>query len=186
MGVTIALSLLGFNNRQLWSFLALVPFRMRARHEYHPIVTAGFIHGSGSHLALNMMTLYFFGPALELTAGSANFLGIYLISIVVGNLYPFFKYRNVPSYVAIGASGGISGVLFSLCMARPTDTYYVFFMIPMPAYVFAVLYTAYSIYAMRKVQDNIGHEAHLAGAIGGIVATFVLVPQIITIFSLFG
>lgn len=185
--ITIGVSLLAFSNPKLFELLALEPFKMVRTHQYHPIITSGFVHANLSHLALNMLTLYFFGPNLEqltaaATGGRGAFLIIYMASLVAGSLYPFFKYRNQPEYVAIGASGAISGVVFSYVLARPTDTFYIFFAIPIPAFLFAILYTAYSIYAMRNVEDNIGHEAHLAGAIGGMVATVLVAPDIVTIF----
>jgi len=180
--LNLGISLLSLSNRKVFDFLALEPYRMIAHHEYHPIITSGFVHGGMAHLLLNMMTLYFFGPALEAIAGSVPFLLIYGISLVVGNLYPLYKYRRQPEYVAIGASGAISGLVFSYCLANPTAMFSVFFAIPMPAYLYAVLYVGYSIYAMRKVDDNIGHEAHLAGAAGGVLATLLVAPGIVSIF----
>ncbi len=180
--LNLGISLLSLSNRKVFDFLALEPYRMVTRHEYHPIITSGFVHGSMSHLLLNMMTLFFFGPALEATAGSVPFLAIYGLSLIVGNLYPLYKYRRQPEYVAIGASGAISGLVFSYCLAHPTATFRVFFAIPMPAYLFAILYVAYSIYAMRKIDDNTGHEAHLAGAVGGVLATLLVSPGIVSIF----
>ncbi len=186
--VTIGISLIAFSREKLFHFLALEPYKMIRTHQYHAIITSGLVHANLSHLGLNMLTLYFFGPGLEqltvaATGGRGAFLLIYLVSLIVGNLYPFFKYRNRPEYVAIGASGAISGIVFSYVLARPMDTFYVFFAIPMPAFLFALLYTGYSIYAMRKVDDNIGHEAHLAGALGGMLATLVVVPDIVPLLG---
>ena len=180
--VTIGVSLIAFSNRKLWGYLALVPYRMFVRHEYHAIVTSGLLHGSIAHLFLNMMSLYFFGPALEGEIGSVQFLAIYGISLVVGNLFPLIKYRRQPDYVAIGASGAISGILFSFCMIHPEQRIWAMMAIPMPAWLFAILYVGYSIYAMRSANDNIGLEAHLGGALGGVVATLLISPGVVTIF----
>jgi membrane associated rhomboid family serine protease len=182
--INLGVSLLAFSNVKVFDYLALAPHRMIAQREYHQIVTSGFVHSNLMHLALNMLTLYFFGPGLELTVlgatgGRGAFLFIYAFSLIVGNLYPFFKYKGQPNYAAVGASGAISGIVFAYCLAHPTTTFYLFFSLPMPAWLFAILYVAYSVYAMRKVEDNIGHEAHLAGAVGGIVATFIAAPEII-------
>lgn len=188
---TVAISLLAFNSRELWRFLALEPYKMVRTHQYHPIITSGFVHGGFAHLLINMMTLYFFGPGLEKTVldGTGSripFLIIYFVSLIVGSVYPLIKYKDKPEYVAIGASGAISGIVFAYCMAHPTARFYLFMAIPMPAWVFAILYTGYSVYAMRKVDDNIGHEAHLAGALGGIVAMVASAPSTVTIFQLIG
>lgn len=185
--ITIGTSLLAFSNEKLFHFLALEPYRMVRTHQYHQIITSGFVHANFMHLALNMLTLLFFGPGLEritldVTGGREAFLIIYVASLVAGSLYPLVKYRKRPDYIAIGASGAISGIVFSYVLANPTAQFRVFFFLPMPAFVFAILYTAYSIYAMRNVDDNIGHEAHLAGALGGVIATFIVASGIVTIF----
>ena len=182
--INLGVSLLAFSNEKAFDYLALAPHRMIIRREFHQVVTSGFIHSNLMHLALNMMTLYFFGPGLEATVLAATgergaFLFIYAFSLIVGNIYPLIKYRNQPNYAAVGASGAISGVVFSYCLAHPTTTFYLFFSLPMPAWLFAILYVGYSVYAMRNVEDNIGHEAHLAGAVGGIIATFIAAPGII-------
>ncbi len=177
--LTTGISLLAFNSPNLWKFLALEPYRMIRDREFHGVVTSGFLHANIGHLALNMLTLYFFGPTLERFLGGSDFLLIYAGSLVAGSLWPLIKYRNQPEYIAIGASGAISGVLFSFCLYAPLSTIYLFFAIPIYAFLFTILYVAYSVYAMKKVDDNIGHEAHLGGAVGGIVITIILNPSVI-------
>ncbi len=179
MVVTVLASLVAFSNQHLWRAMALEPYRMVHERQYHAVITAGLIHANMGHLFINMLTLYFFGPGLEATVGGDRFLIIYLASLIVGNLYPLVKFRNTPEYVAIGASGAISGIVFSFCLFYPMAMFYVFFLLPMPAFVFAFLYVGYSIYAMRGRQDNIGHEAHLAGALGGVIATLIAFPDVI-------
>lgn len=188
---TVAVSLYAFSNTAFWEALALEPYRMIREHQYFQVITSGFLHGGMSHMALNMLTLFFFGPYLEwvifdATGSRLGFLVIYFVSMIVGSLYPLFKYRNRPEYRAIGASGAISGVLFGFCLARPTALIYVFGAIPMYSWIYAILFTAYSMYGMRKANDNIGHEAHLAGALAGIVTTIVVAPDIVEIFHLVG
>lgn len=183
IGVTVVISLLGWSRPSWWRYMALEPHHMWINHQYHAIVTSGFLHGDGMHLLFNMLTMLFFGVPLEVTVGSQNLLLIYFISLIGGNLYPYFKYRKQVNYVAIGASGAVSGVLFSFILFYPLTTIYLFFSLPMPAALYAVLYVGYSIYAMRNRNDNVGHEAHLAGAGAGIVATVIVVPQVIEIIA---
>jgi membrane associated rhomboid family serine protease len=176
MIVTIVVSLVAFSSQSLWRFLALEPFKMARTHQYHPIITGGLIHADLMHLFFNMLTLFFFGPALESEIGGTMFVVIYFVSLIVGNLYPFVKFRKQQDYIAIGASGAVSGVLFSYCLFNPlAQIYYIF--IPMPAFVFAILYVLYSVYSMRNRHDNIGHEAHLAGALAGVITTLIAVPR---------
>src|SRR5690606_22389665 len=96
-------------------------------------------------------------------------------------------HRNNPQYAAVGASGAISGIVFAFCLFRPFERIYIFFALPMPAIVFAVLYVVVSIYAMRHGREQgmtggIAHEAHLGGALGGLVLTIALEPRVIDLF----
>jgi membrane associated rhomboid family serine protease len=183
--LNVGISVLAFYKERIMEYLALAPYRMVRSREYHQLVTSGFVHANLTHLALNMITLFFFGPALEQstfaeTGGRGAFLFIYIFSLVLGSLYGFFKYRNNPEYVAVGASGAISGVVFAFVLAYPTATFRIFFSIPMPAWLYAILYTGYSIYAMRNLDDNIGHEAHLAGALGGVISMLIIAPEMVS------
>ena len=134
------------------------------------------------HLLINMFTLFSFGPVLEgmfaanfgQTLGSLYFFLIYFISLLSGSLLTLvFNYKN-PDYVAVGASGAISGIIFSYVLFFPFSKLLVFF-IPMPAFLFAFVYVGVSIYGVKNKFGNIGHEAHLGGALGGVIATFILV-----------
>lgn len=192
MVITVLASVVAFSNEGIWRSMALEPYRMVRTKQYHQVITAGLVHANFGHLLINMLTLFFFGPALESmpldgaeAVGGTRVLVIYLVSLVLGNVYPLVKYRNTPEYIAIGASGAVSGIVFSFCLFEPLRMLGVFFVIPMPAFVFAILYVAYSIWAMRSREDNIGHEAHLAGALGGVVATFIAAPTVVDrIFAL--
>ncbi len=134
------------------------------------------------HLLFNMVTLFFFGPYIESIVGSGRFLAIYLGSELAANALTYLKYSDNPQYSAVGASGAISGVLFAFCLFAPFQLLYIFFAIPMPAILFAVLYVALSVYASRREIGRVAHEAHLGGAIGGLVLTLILYPASLGIF----
>lgn len=182
--LTIGISIVAFMNPRIRDFMILAPYRMTTRREYHQVVTAGFIHANYGHLAINMLTLFFFGPSLEAMDNAAHgnraaFLFIYAFSLVVGNLYPLIKFRRNPAYHALGASGALSGLVFAYCLMNPGGSIYLYGAIKLPVIVYGVLFVGYSIYAMRKANDNVGHEAHLAGAFAGLVATFIAAPDLI-------
>jgi membrane associated rhomboid family serine protease len=158
------------------------PYGFVHEKQFGRIITAGFAHAGLGHLAVNMITLYFFGPAVESLLGSLGFLVIYFGSEIAANGATLLRYRDDPAYSAVGASGAISGVLFSFCLFAPLQTLYIFFALPMPAIVFAVLYVGFSIYAARQQADRVAHEAHLGGALGGVLLTVLLEPQAINIF----
>ena len=162
-----------------WAFK---PYHFAHRSEVWRLLTAGFVHVGLGHLAVNMITLYFFGPPIESLLGPARFLAIYFGAEVAANLLTLWKHRDNPAYSAAGASGAISGVLFSFVLFAPFAMLGVFFVIPMPAIVFAVLYVVGSIYASRQGGGRIAHEAHLGGALGGVLITLLVYPDALGIF----
>jgi membrane associated rhomboid family serine protease len=134
------------------------------------------------HLLFNMITLFYFGPEIEGVVGPWRFLAIYLGSELTANALTYWKYRDRPEYSAVGASGAISGVLFSFCLFAPFAMLGIMFIIPMPAILFAVLYVGLSIYASKREVGRVAHEAHLGGALGGLALTLLLYPASLTIF----
>jgi len=162
--------------------MAFRPYAFYHERQFWRLLTAGFVHGGFGHLFVNMITLFFFGPTVEHLLGPGGFLAVYFGSDIVANLATLARYRDDRAYGAIGASGAISGVLFSYCLFFPFSTLLIFFALPMPALMFAVLYVAYSIYAAKQLSDRIAHEAHLGGALGGVILTIIIVPEAITIF----
>lgn len=158
------------------------PYQIIHRQRYYQIITSAFLHVDIMHLFFNCFALFSFGQVLEtlfvrsfgFVSGSIYFILIYFISLLSGSLFTvLFHYKN-PAYVAVGASGAVSGIVFSYIIFFPTSTIGFFFM-PMPAYIFALIYMAASIYGMKTRLGNIGHEAHLGGAIGGVIATLILI-----------
>lgn len=173
-------------DRSLMDKLSFRPDRVRNDKEYYRLLTAGFIHAGPGHLAFNMMTLFFFGPSLERMLGSGAFLFVYFVSELVAHAVTLWWQRNTKAYAAVGASGAISGVLLSFCLFRPFDRIGLFFAIWMPAWLFAVGFLVFSVYAMRqrdqRAMGGIAHEAHLGGALGGLLATLLMEPSALSIF----
>lgn len=141
--------------------------------QWHRMVTPAFLHADLGHLLVNMLTLYFFGPAVEAMYGTAGLLVIYLGSQLTAQGYTLYRKSGDPAYNALGASGAVSGVVLAFCVREPLANLYLFFAIPVPAIVFAVGYVAYSTFAMGG-KGRIAHEAHLGGAIGGAVIAVLL------------
>ncbi|MCS3531749.1 rhomboid family intramembrane serine protease [Chryseobacterium sp. JUb7] len=150
------------------------------RKEYIRLLSSGFLHADIMHLVFNMMTLYFFGPIILQGFGNLGFISIYFGSILLGNLFSLFIYQRQPWYSAIGASGGVSGILFAAIAMLPTTGIYLFFIpIPIPGFIFGLIYFSYSVYMMLNPNqhDNIGHAAHLGGAFFGLVYAVATQPQ---------
>lgn len=158
------------------------------RKEYIRLLSAGFLHADLMHLIFNMLTLYFFGPVIIQGFGNFGFLLIYFGSILLGNIFSLFIYQKQPWYSAIGASGGVSGILFAAIAMMPDIRIYMFFIpIPIPGYIFGLVYFAYSVYMMLNPSqhDNIGHAAHLGGAFFGLVYAVLTQPQAAVANSLY-
>ncbi|SEW10476.1 Rhomboid family protein [Chryseobacterium wanjuense] len=150
------------------------------RKEYIRLLSAGFLHADIFHLVFNMLTLYFFGPIVIQGFGNVGFLIIYFGSILLGNIFSLFIYQKQPWYSAIGASGGVSGILFASIAMLPNLGIYLFFIpIPIPGFIFGLIYFGYSVYMMLnpRQHDNIGHAAHLGGAFFGLVYAVANQPQ---------
>lgn len=184
VAVTCAVSFTCFSNRLLLERLLLWPPAV-GRGEYHRLVTNAFVHADGQHLLFNMITLFFFGRAIEgffeRYIGVVGFLAFYLVAAVISVLPSYLSHRNDSSYRSLGASGAVSAVLFAFILLAPWSTIYVFFF-PIPAIVYAALFTAYGLYAGRMGHDHINHSAHLWGGGFGIVFTLAMEPKLGAVF----
>lgn len=179
IGLTVVISLIAFSNQQIFEKYKFNVAAIAQKKEYIRLLSAGFLHADIMHLVFNMMTLYFFGPIVIQNFGELGFLVVYLGSILLGNVFSLYFYKNQPWYSAIGASGGVSGILFaSIAMIPDLGIYFFFIPIPIPGYIFGFLYFAYSVYMMLnpRQQDNIGHAAHLGGALFGLIYAVTFQP----------
>ena len=137
------------------------------------IYLAGFVHANLLHLGVNIWCLWIFGPPLEQRIGAAMFILLYVLALVGSHLPTLFKEKDHPQYGSLGASGAISAVLFAYIVYYPTSELYLLFLpIPIQAWLFGILYLAYSVYASRDENSRINHDAHFCGAVTGLV--FVL------------
>ncbi|QCX52343.1 rhomboid family intramembrane serine protease [Elizabethkingia sp. JS20170427COW] len=177
---TAIISFKGFNDM---SFFSKYMFEVRAiqrNKEYIRLITSGFLHADPMHLIFNMLTLYFFSGLVIGNFGVGGFLLIYLGSILAGNIFSLYIHKDNPMYRAIGASGGVSGVLFAAIAMNPFLGIGFFFIpIPIPGYIFGALYFGYSVYMMLnpKQWDNLGHAAHLGGAVVGLLYSLLVYPE---------
>jgi len=170
----------GFNDRVFFEKYMLRVGSVLNAKEYIRMVSSGFLHADWTHLIFNMFTLYFFGPEVLYNAGITNFLIIYFGALVFGNLVSIYFNRQNWSYSAIGASGAVSGIIFSSIILYPAMSLYIFpIPIAIPGWLFGIAYVLYSIYGMKSQLGNIGHSAHLGGGIAGILITILLIPDVL-------
>lgn len=161
----------------------LRPYYITRGQKLGTLISNGFLHANGMHLIFNMLTFYFFAFQLEQTIGSLNFTIIYFASLIIADIPSIIKYRDNPDYASLGASGAISGIVFSMILFYPLSGMYIFpIPFPLPAFVFAILYLAWSYYSAKHSEDIINHDAHFWGAIAGIILTIILEPSSLSIF----
>lgn len=147
----------------------LRPYQVARGREYFTVVTCGFVHADFGHLLFNSLTLFFFGPGLERIMGTTRFIALYFVGLVISSLGTVLKQRNNPDYASLGASGAILAVLFAYIVYRPLDKIYLYFAIGIPAVIFAFGYLAYSWWASGHSRDRVNHDAHLDGALTGLI-----------------
>ena len=188
--LTIGLSIYVFSNPDWYGRLMLHPYSIhRDKSKFYLIFSSGLIHKDWMHLLFNMITFYYFGFPLEQIfveasgpMGHVLFAALYIVALVLSDIPTIMQQKNNPGYYSLGASGAISAVLFSFILFYPKVKLYIFFALPMPAFVFAFLYLGYCIWASRNAKDGINHDAHLFGALTGLLFTLVAYPWIIKHF----
>ena len=176
---TVVVSMIAIYSRTAIRRFAECPYEIVRYGRWHQLITSGFIHADLGHLFMNMFTLYYFGRPIETALGSWRFLVLYFGSMLAGSLLTLLAHYRDPAYRALGASGAISGVVFSFVLFAPLASVYVFLIpVGIPAFLFALGYVAISIIGMRRRLGRIGHEAHLGGAVGGVLLTLLLHPGV--------
>ncbi len=174
----VIISMKGFND---FSFFEKYKFNVAGirRGEQIRMFSSAFLHADFSHLLFNMLTLYFFAGIVIHQVGVSFFVIIYVVSLLAGNLLAFYFHKDEPHYSAIGASGAVMGILYSAILFDPDMGLYLFFIpIAIPAWLFGMAYLLYSIYGMKTRLGNIGHDAHIGGAVGGYALTLLFAPSL--------
>ncbi|NND09051.1 MAG: rhomboid family intramembrane serine protease [Saprospiraceae bacterium] len=189
--ITCLVSYNAFNNSEFFYKLAHWPMREHGAREHYRLVTSGFVHGGWIHLLINMFVFYSFGELIEYhfaqffgpVRGLVYYVLVYLLTIACASLPSYFKRKQDSQYIAVGASGGVSGIVFIFILLYPWQTLLLYGIIPIPAIIGGIAYLWYSSYASKNKQDRIDHEAHFYGAIFGIVFTLLLKPSLALSFA---
>ncbi len=150
------------------------------KKEYYRLVSSGFLHAGWLHFGFNMIALIGFSLSLEMEMGWFKFIVIYAASLIGGNLFALWIHKNHGDYSALGASGAISGIVLSSIVLYPQgEISLILIPIGFPSWLFAILFIVISILGIKAKFGNIGHEAHLGGALVGVFVTLLLKPSII-------
>jgi len=187
---TCLVSYQAFKSPELFHKLKHWPYAETHEKQYYRLISSGFVHGSWIHLLINMFVFYQFGEIVEQIfiinfgqiAGTVNFLFLFLATIVFADIPTLLKHRDNPAYAAVGASGGVSGIVFVYILFEPWKMLYLYAIIPIPGIVAGLLYLGYSSWASKNSQDNIDHDAHFFGALVGIAIALLLKPAFALVF----
>jgi membrane associated rhomboid family serine protease len=184
MAVIGLVTYVAWQKPELHSKLMLNPYSVVQEGQYYRLITSGFVHNSMIHLGLNMLTLYFLGQAIEFffsqefgSAGGALYVLFFLSAIVVANVPTTMKYKESPHYNSLGASGGVSALLLAFILKDPLVDLNLYLIIPVPGYLLGVGFVLYSIVMSKKSVDHINHDAHLFGALYGMIFIMALRPD---------
>lgn len=173
---TIAMSYYGFNNA---TFFNRYMFNVGAvqKGDYVRLISSGFLHANWEHLIFNMISLFFFYEVVTDSMGELLFVLIYFGSMLLGNVFSLQIYKRQSYYSAIGASGAVSGIIFTAIALYPKAIKVNF----LPGWLFGALYFGYSVFMMFNPQkgDNLGHTAHIGGALFGLAVVVLYAPTIV-------
>lgn len=180
IALTVITSIKGFSDM---AFFDRYKFNVGAilgkSKQWDRLITSATLHGDTMHLLFNMMTLYFFSDIIIYSLGIWQYLAIYFLSIIGGGLLSLWIHRKEYYYSAIGASGGVVGILFAAIAIYPHMSIGFFFIpIPIPGWIFGIIYLGFSIYGMLKNVGNIGHDAHMGGAAVGLIMAVAFAPDL--------
>ncbi|MFL0162258.1 rhomboid family intramembrane serine protease [Aquirufa salirivi] len=183
--ITVLVSLLCWQKPALMDRMTMNPFKINRRKEYWRFITSGFIHADFTHLFFNLFSFFFFGLQLENIftilfpeSGQILFVIFYLTAIVAADLPTYFKQSKNPHFNSLGASGAVSAVIFAGILFFPTEKIYLFGILGIPGFIYAGLFTWYSIAMDRRGRDYVNHSAHLYGGLYGLVFVTFLYPKV--------
>ncbi len=190
--ITVMVSIISMDNNSLKNKLMFNAYMIHHRKEWYRFFSNGLIHGDWMHLAFNMFSLYMFGDNVEAmyrdsdvfgSKGILFFILLYVGGLVMSSIYSYEKHKNNIYYNALGASGAVSAVIFAFIVLAPTQKLMLLILpIPIPAYLFGLIFLGIEYYLGKRGQSNIGHDAHFWGAIYGIAFTVALKPDLIQSF----
>lgn len=184
-------SYLCLTKKFLFDKLLFNPYQTLRSNQWYRFLTSAWVHGDFMHLGVNLYVLYSFGELLESVfsaptwfgnLGGLVYLGFFVLTVIIAHIPTFIKEKDNPGYNSVGASGGVSGLLFATILLFPNEELLLFGIIPMNMLLFGVLYLFYTYRMSKTSKDNINHDAHLWGAIGGMATLIVIRPEVIHLF----
>lgn len=175
LAATVGASLYAMKRPVILDKMMLIPYNVNYFKEYYRVLSHGFIHADGTHLFFNMFVLWEFGRTVETEVG-ASFPVLYFGALLVAAIPALSKHKDNVNYRSLGASGAVSAILMAFIVAHPTHTLLLFFVIPVPAILAGVLFFLYENYMQKSGGTGIAHDAHIYGAVYGLLFSVVRDP----------
>lgn len=189
IGITVILSWYSFDKPAMLGKLLLNPYAVHHHKQYYRLVTSGFVHANFPHLLWNMFSFFFFGRVIEFyfnyifgATGNVLFVLLYLAAIILSDLPSVIKHKNNSRYNSLGASGGVSAVIFAAILFQPLEKICLYGVLCFPGFLFGIAYLIGSYYYAKRGKDNINHMAHIYGAAVGMIFCIMVYPRVISIF----
>lgn len=183
LAITVITSVMAFYNENLIANLILQPYSVARKERVYTIITSGLIHGDWMHLFFNTFSYYFFAFTLERVMGHWQFGLLYIASLILSDLPTIYKHKDDYQYRCLGASGAVSAVIFGYILYNPSSTIMIIpIPVQIPVIVFGPLYLIYCHYASKYARDHVNHDAHLYGALSGLIITIILRPTVVNDF----
>jgi membrane associated rhomboid family serine protease len=186
--LNVGASFYAWSNENIYGKWMMNPYRIHHDNQYYRFITSGFIHGDWMHLFFNMFAFYSFGEALEyyldIYEGATSqlyFYGIYIVALIVSDIPTYLKNKDNENYNSLGASGAVAAIIFACIIINPLSEIYIYF-IKIPGFIFGFIYLAYSYYSGKKSLGGINHDAHLYGAIFGVISILIIHPPFLYTF----
>lgn len=180
-----------FKYESLFHKYAFIPFNVKHQNEFYRLITYVFLHADLPHLLFNMFSFFMFGEMFEnqlklqygVFVGNINFLIFYFVGGLIATIWPFIRNSENPNYLSVGASGAVSSIVFAAMLWNPTmEVGIIFLPFYIPAYIFAPIYLAFEYWSLKKGKSNIAHDAHIGGALFGVLFVALINVEKIKLF----
>lgn len=186
IGITSIVSFYAFQNESFYEKCIFSVNEIINSNGYYRIFTSILVHAGMGHLLFNMFSLYSFAGEIEQKYGYSAMAYIYTASGIGAGILSLLLHGKDKNYRALGASGAVCGIIFASIFLIPGGSVIVFPVpVAIPAWAYAVLFVLGSIYASNGMAGGIAHDAHLGGALTGIITAGTLDFRALTADYLF-
>ncbi len=185
VALTCLISWQALNNQNFQNQCMFIPYNVKHSKEYYRLLSHVLVHADFAHLAFNMISMFYLGKYLEMqlvyeygNLGMYYFIILYLLGGLAATILPYSRNSDNSMYRSLGASGAVSAVVFATIMWNPQlELMLLFIPIPIKAYILGPIYLAVEYYSMRRGGSGIAHDAHIGGALFGILFVLLIDPN---------